>query len=90
MEKTKFHFDERDIVQNGLLAAFYVVITFILALIIGFELYLLGEPFWMSCLTVALGELAVLIVGYIFFMIIKCRKNFFKLIRATQNTEFKF
>ena len=169
MEKKKFRFDERDIVQNGLLAAFYVVLTFILApisfgaiqfrfseilvlacffdkkkivgltlgcaianlvsplglmdvgfgtlatflaclgilfcehlivaicfpvvmngLIVGFELYLLGEPFWLSSLTVAAGELGVLVVGYLIFMILKRRKKFFELIRATQNTEFKF
>ncbi len=169
MDKKKFHFDERDIVQNGLLAAFYVVFTYLLTpisfgaiqfrfseilvlmcffdkkkifgltlgcaianlvsplglmdvgfgtlatflaclgiifskylivaisypvvfngLIVGFELYLLGDPFWLSSLTVAAGELAVLIVGYIIFMILKRKKKFFEIIKATQNTEFKF
>ena len=31
MEKKKFTFDEKDIVQNGLLAALYVVLTYVLA-----------------------------------------------------------
>ena len=169
MEKKRLLFDEIDIIQNGLLAALYVILTFILApisfgaiqfrfseilvlacffnkkkivgltlgcflanlvsplglmdigfgtlatflsclgiifckhmivaiafpvvlngLIVGFELYLLGEPFWLSSLTVAAGELAVLIVGYIFFLIMKRRPMFFKVINAKQNVDYKF
>ena len=169
MEKKKFRFDEKDIVQNGLLAALYVVITYIAApisfwaiqfrlseilvlacffdkkkivgltlgcflsnlvsplglidlgfgtlatllaclgiifckhlivaiifpviangVIIGLELYLIGEPLWFSMGMVALGELAVMIAGYILLMILKRNKTFFKAIRATQNIDFKY
>ena len=169
MEKKKFTFDEKDIVQNGLLAALYVVLTYVLApisfqaiqfrvseilvlacffdkkkivgltlgclisnlvsplglmdigfgtlatllaclgiifckhlivaiwfpvvangLIVGFELYLIGEPLWFSMGMVALGELGVMIVGYILIMIIRRNKAFFKAVRATQNVDFKF
>ena len=169
MEKKRFSFDEKDIVQNGLLAALYVVLTYIMApisfwaiqfrlseilvlacffdkkkivgltlgcflanlvsplgimdigfgtlatflaclgiifckhlivavlfpiiangIIVGLELYLIGEPLWFSIGMVALGELGVMIIGYILLMIIKRNKNFFKVVRATQNVDFKF
>lgn len=61
------------------------------AFIVGFELYqFLGLPFWLSTAEVAIGETAVMIVGYIFFMLIKRRKGFFTTIRANQNIEFKW
>ena len=61
------------------------------AFIVGFELYqFLGLPFWISTAEVALGETAVMLVGYIFFMIIKRRKKLFEAIRANQNLEFKW
>ena len=169
MEKKKFSFDEKDIVQNGLLAALYVVLTYLMApisfwaiqfrlseilvlacffdkkkivgltlgcflanlvsplglmdigfgtlatflaclgiifskhliiaalfpivsngIIVGLELYLIGEPLWFSIGMVALGELGVMIIGYILLMIIKRNKNFFNVVRATQNVDFKF
>lgn len=169
MEKKKRKFDEKDIVQNGLLAALYCVLTYVMApisfgaiqfrlseilvlacffdkkkiigltlgcflanlisplglmdigfgtlatflaclgiifskhlivaiifpviangIIVGFELYLIGEPLWLSMGTVALGELGVMIIGYIIFMLLKRNKHFFKIVRATQNTDFKF
>ncbi len=31
MEKKKFAFDEKDIVQNGLLAAIYIALTYVMA-----------------------------------------------------------
>ncbi len=59
--------------------------------IVGFELYqFLGFPFWLSTAQVAIGETAVMIVGYIFFMCIKRRKTFFTTIRTNQNIEFKW
>lgn len=59
--------------------------------IVGFELYqFLDLPFWLSTAQVAIGETAVMIVGYIFFMLIKRRKTFFTTIRANQNIEFKW
>ena len=59
--------------------------------IIGFELWwLLGANFWLSVLSVSLGELAVLSVGYIIFMLLKKRKGFFESIGANQNLDFKF
>ena len=169
MEKKKFSFDEKDIVQNGLLAAIYVVLTYLMApisfwaiqfrlseilvlacffdkkkivgltlgcflanlvsplglmdigfgtlatflaclgiisckhlvvavlfpivangIIVGFELYLIGEPLWFSMGMVALGELGVMIIGYILVILIRRNKNFFKAVRATQNVDFKF
>ena len=61
------------------------------AFIVGFELYqFLGLPFWISTAEVALGEFTVMVVGYIFFMIIKRRQTFFTHIRANQNVAFKW
>ena len=169
MEKKKFFFDEKDIVQNGLLAALYCVLTYVMSpisfwaiqfrlseilvlacffdkkkivgltlgcflanlvsplglmdigfgtlatllaclgiisskhlivaiwfpvvangFIVGLELYLIGEPFWFSVGMVALGELAVMMVGYIILMLLKRNKTFFKAVRASQNVDFKF
>ena len=59
--------------------------------IVGFELWkFLGEPFWISVGTVTLGEFAVMIVGYVLFMILKRRPSFFETIRAKQNIAFKW
>jgi uncharacterized membrane protein len=64
--------------------------TLLNGFIIGAELFfVLKEPFWLSVLTVALGEMVVLIFGYVLFMILKRHKAFFKFIRATQNIDFK-
>ena len=61
------------------------------AFIVGFELYqFLGLPFWISTAEVAIGETAVMIVGYAFFILIKKRKSFINSIRANQNLEFKW
>ena len=61
------------------------------AFVVGFELWkFLGLPFWISVGEVAIGEFAVMVVGYIFFMLIKRRKGFFDTIRANQNLEFKW
>jgi len=60
------------------------------AFIIGGELYMFGTPFWYNVLWVGLGELVVMIAGYIIFMLLKKNVGFYKLIGATQNTEFKF
>ena len=62
------------------------------AFIVGAELYfLLAEPFWISSGLVALGEFAVLLVGYIAILIIKKKKpNVLKLIEANRNQDFLF
>ena len=61
------------------------------AFIVGFELWkFLGLPFWISVGEVAIGEATVMIVGYIFFMIMKRRKTFYEHIRANQNIEFRW
>lgn len=70
------------------LAIMFPVITN--AFIVGGELYLYGSPFWFNVGWIALGELVVMIVGYILFFILKRYKSFFKAINATQNTEYKF
>lgn len=46
-------------------------------LVVGAELFfILGLPFWLSALTVALGELAVMVVGYIVFLLLKKNRFF--------------
>ncbi len=61
------------------------------AFIVGFELWwLMEESFWISVGWVALGEVVVIVAGYILFMIFGKRKNFQKTIRATQNLQFKW
>ena len=61
------------------------------AFIVGAELYfLLGEGFWISTGLVALGEFAVLLVGYIVVLIVRKKPAFYKLIEANRNLEFKF
>lgn len=75
--------------KHLIIAVFIPVITN--GFIIAFELYKVMElSYWASALWVALGELVVLTVGYIFFMILKKRKRFFEAIRSTQNIDFKF
>lgn len=57
--------------------------TLINAFIIGAELYfILGLPFWISALSVGLGELAVLIVGYFIFRIMSKNQFFNEIIIA--------
>ena len=169
MEKKRFKIDEKDVVQNGLLAAMYVALTILLApisfnaiqfrvseilvlvcffdkkkmiglvlgclianlvsplgiidiafgtlattlaclgiifskhlivailfpviangFIVGLELYIIGQPFWFSVGMVALGELGVMVIGYILFFLLRKRQSFFTAIRATQNVNFKF
>lgn len=51
--------------------------------------YAIGEPYWMSVLTVGAGKLAVLTVGYIIFMLLRKNTFFFKSIKANQNLDFK-
>ncbi len=61
-------------------------------LIVGLLLYFFVDSstsFWFYAGTVALGELAVMIVGYILFMFLRKQDTFLKLIRANQNLDFK-
>ena len=60
------------------------------ATLVAAELYLIGEPYWWSFLWVAIGEFTVMVIAYIVFFILRKNQTFFKAIRATQNTEFKF
>ena len=60
------------------------------ATLVAAELYILGEPYWWSFMWVAIGEFAVMVVAYIVFFILRKNQAFFRAIRATQNTEFKF
>lgn len=58
--------------------------------IVGLELnIILGEPLWFTIGTIAIGEAAVMILGYIFFMLMKKRPNFLTFIKANQNLDFK-
>ncbi len=62
------------------------------AFIVAAELYWFVDAetsFWFYALTVGIGELAVMIVGYILFMLLKRNEGFMKLIRAKQNLDFK-
>ena len=62
------------------------------AFVVGAELYfMLQEPFWMSCLTVGIGEfIAVSVLGYTLFMILGRQEDVLKAIHAKQNLEFKW
>ncbi|MCQ2776373.1 MAG: QueT transporter family protein [Bacilli bacterium] len=61
------------------------------AFIIGLELYTVAQTeFWVSVGWVALGELAVMIVGYIIVLLLKRNSKFHSLIRSNQNTNFAF
>lgn len=60
------------------------------ATLVAAELYIIGQPYWFSFLTVGAGELGVMIVGYILFILLRRNKEFFKRINATQNVDFKF
>jgi uncharacterized membrane protein len=54
-------------------------------LVVGAELYfILGLPFWLSALTVMIGELAVMIVGYAVFIMLRKNKYFTNMIMATR------
>lgn len=60
------------------------------AFIIGIELhFLLGEPLWLAIGFVALGEAAVMVLGYIVFQLLKKNKMFMTVIKANQNLDFK-
>ncbi|HKM02957.1 MAG TPA: QueT transporter family protein [Bacilli bacterium] len=57
--------------------------TVINALVIGAELYfILGLPFYLSVLTVGAGELAVMIIGYFIFTILRKNTYFMNIIMA--------
>ena len=62
------------------------------AFVVGAELYfMLQEPFWLSCLTVGIGEfIAVSVLGYTLFMILGRQDAILKVIGAKQNLEFKW
>lgn len=61
------------------------------AFIIAWELYILGvSQYWITVLTVGLGELAVMVGGYIIFMMLKENKQLFTTIKANQNIDYKF
>ena len=55
--------------------------------IIALELTFFGEPYWLSVATISLGELAVMVVAYIFFTNIRQSKGFLKAIKANQNLD---
>lgn len=60
------------------------------AFIVGFELYhFLAEPFWISVGLVALGEMVVMILGYVVFSLLKKNKNILIGLGANQNLDFK-
>ena len=63
------------------------------AIIVGLELTFIAElpeGFFVCAGFVALGELVAMIVGYVIFTLLKKRNDFYNIIKANQNTEFKF
>lgn len=55
-------------------------------LVVGAELYFLIDlPFWANAGTVALGEMAVLAVGFFLFAELRKNRKFLEAIRANQN-----
>lgn len=55
--------------------------TIINGFVIGAELYLiLGLPFWLSVLTVSLGEFVVMVAGYLIFSLLRKNKYFMDII----------
>lgn len=83
---------------SGLLLSFckhlFVGVLFTIAINafgVGMELFLFcNANFWASVGLVAVGEVTVLTVAYIACMILKKRKNFYKVIDANRNLDFKF
>ena len=60
-------------------------------LVVGAELYfVLGLDFWSSVGWVALGEFAVLMVGYAVFMVLMRNKRFLDVIGTTRHREVKW
>ena len=55
--------------------------------IIAWELTFFDAPYWMSVLTISLGELAVMVIGYIVFTSIRQSKGFLNAIKANQNLD---
>ncbi len=72
--------------KNIFLAALLPVVSN--GVIVGFELYLCGEPLWFSMATVALGELVVVgILGTVIFKLVFDRSSILlKIIGSTRNT----
>lgn len=66
-------------VKRMYLAVIPPVITSVL---IALELYLLGEPFFMSLLTVAIGEFISVSIGYVLMSILSRRDTFLKVVGA--------
>ncbi len=62
------------------------------AFVVGAELnLLLQEPFWLNVGLVAIGEaIAVMIIGYVLFIILGKKSFFQKAIRAKRNFNFKW
>ena len=74
--------------KHLVVAAFIPVVAN--AFIVAGVLTSIGEPYWMSVLTVGAGELAVMTFAYILFMLLKRNKYFLSSIKANQNLDFKF
>lgn len=69
--------------KNIYLAALLPVITN--GILVGIELNIYGEPLWFSMGTVALGELAVMVVGVLLFkLVLEKSSHFMKLIGNTK------
>lgn len=72
-----------------LIAAIFMPVVFN-AFVVGFELYhFLNEPFWISVGLVAMGEMVVMIFGYVVFSLLKKNKKLLVGLGANHNLDFK-
>lgn len=72
-----------------LIAVIYPVV--INGFVVAWELnWLLELPFWMSVLTVSIGELIAVSLGYLLFMLIRKRVSFFTLLHCDRHLDFKW
>ena len=60
------------------------------AFIVAGVLTTIGEPYWLSVLTVGAGESVVMAVAYIIFILLRNNKLFLKNIGANQNLDYRW
>lgn len=73
--------------KNIYLAALLPVITN--GILVGLELFIYGDPLWVSMGTVALGELAVMVIGVLIFKALVERPYILKIIGCTKEISKK-
>lgn len=81
LEKQKYRFATKDLLENSMILALYVVL-----IIITYPISFLSIQFRVAKTMVLF---TTFIVGYVFFMLFKKKESFFNSISANQNIEFK-